>query len=82
MKSSGERLDEILNNLIESAFMTETPSEYKIILENTKREIIEFFKECMPDEITWETDPEAKLVAEGFNSCKSETLKNIEEMGK
>ena len=80
MKSSGERLDEILNNLIESAFMTETPSEYKIILENTKREIIEFFKGCVPDEITWKTDPEDKLLAEGFNSCIHETLKNIEEL--
>lgn len=80
MKSRAERLDEILNNLIESAFMTETPSEYKIILENTKREIIEFFKGCVPEFITQQDYYDNEYAVTGFNDCREETLKNIEEL--
>lgn len=75
MKSRAERMDEILNDLIEIAFLAEKPSEYKSALKNTKKELIEFFKECVPISLLTRDQ-----FSDGFTKCHTETLKNIEEL--
>lgn len=82
MKSRAERLDEILNDLIEIAFLAEKPSEYKSALKNTKKELIEFFKECVPGEDLDDDYEPGDYYRSGWNECREETLKNIKEMGK
>jgi hypothetical protein len=77
MKTKAERLDEILDKAREFTDFEDDIS-YDYDAEELKKEIIALFKECVPEE----TPNKTTYIQMGFNLCREETLKNIEEMGK
>ena len=76
----GERLEEILDMYANwlDLFDDETPGLNKV---GAKAAILALFKSIMPEKTNWEyrTSDEDKAWAEGFDACRTELLKLLED---
>lgn len=85
MKSRAERLEDILKGYANEDYAHTEYNDPEADLEKYKKKLIALFKECVPEEksvkqcncITWEN---CGCVVDDFNKCRTETLKNIEEL--
>lgn len=82
MKTKADTLDKILDDyaLDECRKIYPAPDKNKF-----RKRIIALFKEYVPEEtrvnIYWNIEPSGAF-KRGWNDCRENTLKNIEEMGK
>lgn len=73
MKTKAERLDDLLESY---AYTYQCSNEEDC--RKVKEEILALLMECVPEE----TPNKLTYIQMGFNLCRAETLKNMEEMGK